>query len=428
MAASGRVPVHDDHVERAVLASMYLRTEACHQAATRLTMQHFYRPKHQRLFRALCDLYEDGSPTDDLVLIHQRLARPDDDPWSWLVDVFDHVPTGHQISRYCDLAEELYRRRMMAQVAEEAAQLYRDGAVEEADSMLAKLIDQPNARHVVPPHSRQVDDLVTELESERAGSLPGTTTGFQMLDRLTGGFRKGCTYIVAGLPSMGKTAFTLQIVLAAARSGLHVHYWSIEMTATLCLRRMATFIAGLSLKWHQVKKFSLDEEDRVQAAIRELRSLPITIDARTSTIDGMTRQARQKRGKVGLFVVDHARLVEDARTPDETKRLTRVSKECKRAIAQRGDAAVLLLSQFNRSSARDKSQGRISDLFGSSALEQDADFILMLRRTAYQSDSQNPKAAADVAKNRVTGDCGTVPLLWDSVLGKFYEPPQEIAK
>lgn len=422
----------DDHspgVECGVLACMMLHPSGCYEALRHgVKRDWFYSPRNGLIFTAVRELFEEGADHGDLVLLEQRcgeISPGDPTVWNYASEVFRSVPTRHALGQYLPVLEQLHLRRVKRERATYAAELYRLGDVEEADAVLAQAMHAGQDRTVLPTRDMAIDELETDLRAERAGKATGITTGFNALDYLTGGWIKAALYLLAGLPSMGKTAIALQLITAAALAGASVHYWSLEMQRTQMLRRMAASIAGVPLKARLVRSLDEDQRERVEGALKILRGLEVTIDDRTRTLPAMIQQARALRG-VTLFVIDHARLVEvpDART--EYQQVTAVSGAAKRVFAGELEASCLVLSQFNREAARElaagKGGGASHQLRGSGALEEDADFGMTVRRESYQGRSESIKGCIEVWKNRISGDCGTVKLAWDAAVGRFYEP------
>lgn len=426
------IPDNDPVVERAVLASMILRPAACYQVLRYpVTSKHFVSPRHQTVYAAVRELYEQGADTLDLVVLEHRLSEagavPGQITWGWLQELFDHIPSSHQVASHIAALDALYVRRCKAELAGRAADLYRSGDLEEGDALLAKAGEGDDRRQVIPSHDQQVDELEEELDRDRKGREPGVTMGFRGLDSRTGGFQKGASYVLAGLPSMGKTALGLQMVTAVALAGEEVHYFSREMHRTKLLRRMAAAISGIPIKAaHHVRQLDPEQREKLEGALKMLRGMPLTIDDRTATLPAMMQLARGKRGKVALYVIDHVALVEVPKAKSEYEAITAVSRAGKRFFGTECEAACLLLSQFNRAGA--KEGPRASNMRGSGALEEDPDVIMFVDRKAYMSDSDSPDASVRIVKNRLTGACGGVKLIFDDQLGVFVEPRSKEAR
>jgi len=423
------VPPHDPIVERAVLASMYLSPDACYEALQTTKPECFYSPRHQRLFKALRNMFEEGQDTTDLVLIHTTLERDGQDdldtPWNWVVDIFKNtVPLGlgRNIKEYVKSLNWYYIQRRKGEMTLEAWDLYRTGLVVEGDALLTQVNElKVSDIDLAPNRDVEIETAKKQIEEEYMGGIVGCTTGLVALDRMTGGFRPYYTYVVGGLTSIGKSACALQMVLAAALGGTHVWYFSFEMAGPEIRKRLAAMLSRVPIKSGNIRNLRPDQMELVRESLDKLKQIPITIDTKTRDIDAMARLAKKHRGEVGLYVVDHIRLVSVTGNSSEYEKLSRISGVCKSGIAGDGEAAVLMLSQLNREAAKDGKQGETHQLRGSGAIEEDADYVMIVKRKSYGSQVVSDEASLEVKKNRPGGETGSIRLYWNKNLGMFEE-------
>lgn len=427
-------PPHSEALEKAALCCMVLSERAAFRALNEcgLTREHFYQERHKQLFRALRECYDAGEYVGciDLVLLYDRLERTgvaqEIGGANYVQELFDNLPTAAAVDVYVRKLDELMHARRLVSALVQAEDLARSGDAEEARAIVAKAAVGAPVRDALKSAALQVQDLADQLVSEANGGTIGPSTGFKRLDRYIGGFVPGRTYVLAGLTSVGKTALALQFVLEVAKQGTHVYVWSKEMHHQDCRRRLAAVIAGLPLPPGALAKFNDEQTERFDGAMKMLAQLPIDIDDRPTSLAQMEQHARALRGRVGLFVVDHARLVRVTDARSEYEAVSRVSAACKQVFAVECEAACLLLSQFNREAAREKDRtGKSHQLRGSGALEEDANVVLTLTRKAYMRQSERSnEAELRIPKNR-DGACGIVPLEWDARLARYVEPGED---
>lgn len=417
-------PLHDVVVERAVLGSMLISGAAIYEVLRRgITVDHFYCLAHQGVFTAILALTDSLRPVD-LVTLWDELnesGRADDAGGMGGVQaLFDVIPTAANIAHYADALVRLYGRRQREADAAEGLRKLLDGEEDEAGQLFARAAEGVVPSAVLVPRSVQMRELREALKRQASGERSGVTTGFKGLDDITGGFVRGRSYIVAGRTSEGKSAVALQMALAAAQDGTPVHVFSEEMPRLDVNTRLLTLVSGVPLSGEgAMARLSEYDRERVQAALDKLDKIPIHIDDRVDELPRMVAEARRLKGKVGLFVIDHARLVPVPDAEGEYEAVTKVSGWAKR-IALECEAAVILVAQINREGAKSGAP-KLHHLQGSGALEQDADAAMLLTREAYGDPrSDSLKATLSVGKNR-NGAGTVVRLNWRSSLMRFEE-------
>lgn len=424
-----RVPVHDEHMERGVLGSMILcrpEVDTIYPVITRsITKDYFYKLRHQEIFEAIMSLYEAVKPIDILMVEHELQERGElanIGGLDYLVDLFGVVPTTANVGHYSDALCKLYRRRMMTLFAEEGLRLTNEGEIDEAIARFQAASQEIDGVGRLLPATKQLEKLDAAFAEEVRTGIVGFATGFPQLDRALGGLVRGRSYVIAGRTSEGKTALTNQIGLVVAKADVPVHIFSREMSADDLYRRFISLESGVPLPPGALRKLSEEDREKVQHARKMFERIPIQIDDRPLTLAQTVAEARRLKGKVGLFIVDHARLVPVPGASSEYDQVTAVSGAAKRHLAIEANAAVILVAQVNREGA--KSEGaRLHHLQGSGALEQDADAVMLISRKAY-NDPGNDSNEVDLAlqKNRHHG-CAVIDLKWNPQTMKFEEDP-----
>ena len=275
---------------------------------------------------------------------------------------------------------------------------------------------------ILPKVADRIDYL---YQRENQGGVTGVPTGFSDLDERTSGFQPGDLIIVAGRPSMGKTAFSLNIAEnVALETRLPVAVFSMEMAATQLAARMIGSVGRLDQ--HRMRNGNLEDEDwvRLTTALGKLNDAPVFIDegAGLSSFEVRARARRLHRqtGKLGLIVVDYLQLMTGAAGRQNENRATEISEISRslKALAKELDVPVVALSQLNRGlEQRTDKRPVMSDLRESGAIEQDADLILFIYRDeVYNPDSQDKGTAEIIIAKQRNGPIGRVRLTF---MGQF---------
>jgi replicative DNA helicase len=434
-----RVPPHSIEAEQSVLGGLLLDNEAWDRMGDLVTDGDFYRDEHRRIFRQIRSLLERSKPAD-VVTVAEALEGAGEGEQTgglaYLGELAANTPSAANIRRYAEIVRERAVLRQLVATADEIAgdalnPLGRDAEtlLDEAESKIFA-IAEAGAGHSdgfvhINPLLTQVVERIQELhDRDNPSDITGIPTGYVELDRLTSGFQAGDLIIVAGRPSMGKTAFALNIAESVAvDTGLPVGIFSMEMGGTQLAMRMLASIGRLDS--HRVRSGRLtdDEWSRLSFALGKLHEAPIYIDE----TGGLTpanlrararRLARQYGGKLGLLVIDYIQLMSSNRQGEN--RATEVSDISRaiKSLAKELQVPIVALSQLSRKvEERNDKRPMMSDLRESGAIEQDADLILMMYRDEYYKPDTPDKGIAEVivGKQR-NGPTGTVRLTF---LGEY---------
>lgn len=390
------LPPQDIEAEMSVLGGVLLENEALNKVLELLTAEDFYRDAHSKLFAAMTELSEYDEPIDLITVRNVLDKRGDLDAvggMDYLATLVDFVPTAANIVYYSRLVKEKAQQRRLIDVATEIAQRgYEDGDAETvldwAEKKIFEISNQRNrsschaVKELIPPALTTINTLAAKREL-----VTGVPSGFRDLDYLTAGFQPSDLIIIAGRPSMGKTAFALNIVeYAALERKIPSVIFSLEMGQNQLVMRMLCSLARVDA--NRVRTGQLDEMD-CQAILRvanRLDAAPIYIDE-TAAISALELRSKARRLKadkgIGLMVVDYLQLMQ-GRNGEESRQqeISDISRSLK-ALAKELQVPVVALSQLNRSlESRNDKRPMLSDLRESGAIEQDADVIMFVYRDA----------------------------------------------
>lgn len=427
MAFVERVPPQNLEAEASVLGGILLENQAVLKVLEVVQEEDFYREAHRKIFRAMVNLQERGEPVDLITLNDELTGKgwlQDVGGASYLASLVDRVPTAANILYHARIVKE---KSILRQVIEAATEIARHG-YEEPDNALDFLdkaeqtlleITRRQQRKGFYPLRAILQESFQTLESMYGsqGLITGVPTGFVDFDHLTCGLQRSDLIILAGRPSMGKTALALNIARnAAVKSGVPVAIFSLEMSKEQLAFRLLCAeaqIDGSKLRAGYIKKSDWKE---LTAAATVLSQAPIFIDDSAGiTVREMRAKARQMKldHKIGLVIVDYLQLMQAAdRAESRVQEISEISRSLKQ-LAKELDLPVLALSQLNRAvESRTDKRPILADLRESGAIEQDADVIAFVyREEFYFPDRQECKGKAEliVGKQR-NGPIGKVLL------------------
>ena len=430
--ASLKLPPHSVEAEQSVLGGLLLENEALDKIADLIASGDFYRHDHRVIYEHISRLIEHNKPAD-IVTVAESLESTAQlsgvGGISYLGALAQNTPSAANIRRYAEIVRERAVMRSLVEVGSSIA----ESAFSPQGKDAAQLLDEAEARifEIAEGGKRstqgfidiktllpQVADRIDQLfQRDNASDVTGIPTGFADLDSMTSGLQPGDLVIVAGRPSMGKTAFSLNMAEnVALDSGLPVAVFSMEMGATQLAMRMIGSVGRLDQ--HRMRTGRLEDEDwvRLTTALGKLNDAPMFIDE-SAGLNALEVRARARRlhrqcGKLGLIVIDYLQLM--AATRQGENRATEISEISRalKALAKELDVPVVALSQLNRGlEQRPNKRPVMSDLRESGAIEQDADVILFIYRDqVYNPDSPDKGTAEIIIGKQRNGPIGTVRL------------------
>jgi len=429
-----KLPPHSIEAEQSVLGGLLLENEALDKIADILSPTDFYRHDHRLIYEHIGNLIERNKPADIVTVaesLENSAALSSIGGIAYLGALAQNTPTAANIRRYAEIVHERAVMRKLVEVGSNIAESAynpqgRDAQqlLDEAEARIFQIAEGGkrssqgflDMKFILPKVADRIDYL---YQRENQGDVTGVPTGFADLDERTSGLQPGDLIIVAGRPSMGKTAFSLNIAEnVALDTKLPVAVFSMEMAATQLATRMIGSVGRLDQ--HRMRNGNLDDEDwvRLATALGRLNDAPVFIDegAGLSSFDVRARARRLHRqcGKLGLIVVDYLQLMTAPAGRQGENRATEISEISRslKALAKELDVPVVALSQLNRGlEQRTDKRPVMSDLRESGAIEQDADLILFIYRDeVYNPDSQDKGTAEIIIAKQRNGPIGRVRL------------------
>lgn len=433
--AALKVPPHSVDAEQAVLGGLMLDNTEWDNLADVLLPEDFYRPEHQTIFRVMSQQAEANSPIDAVVLVESLISLNELESAGgveYLGELTDNARGTANIHAYAEIIRERAVLRRLISVANGIADSgYNTGGkkaavvLDEAEQQVFNIADErPQDQGPVPinPLLSKAVDRIDELAG-LDGSLTGLSTGFTDLDEMTSGWQKSDLVIVAGRPSMGKTAFAMNLVEnAVLSSDKPVLVFSLEMPAQSLIFRMLSSIGKLDQTKLRTGKLTEEDWPGFNNAVAKLKDRKLFIDD-GAALSPMEMRARARRivrehGSLGLVVVDYLQLMQIKGFGDNrVGEISEISRSLK-LLAREFECPVIALSQLNRSlEQRPNKRPVMSDLRESGAIEQDADIISFIYRDeVYNEDSPDKGVAEVIIGKQRNGPIGTVRL---SFVGKY---------
>jgi len=438
-----KLPPHSVEAEQSVLGGLLLESSALDRVADLITEEDFYRHEHRLIFRQIVRLSEMAKPVDVITVAEALEIAGELDKvggLTYLGSLAQNVPSAANIRRYGEIVRERSIMRKLVEVGSDiASSAYnptgRDAAqlLDEAESKVFEIAEAGSHGKQgfvpMPPLLTQVVERIETLYArDNPGDVTGIATGFTDIDRMTSGLQPGELIIVAGRPSMGKTAFSINIAEnVALDSKLPVAIFSMEMGATQLALRMLGSVGKLNQ--HDLRTGRLQDDDwgRLTHALGRLHDAPIHIDE-SAALSAMDLRARSRRlhrqnSGLGLIVVDYLQLMSSNVGKASENRATEISEISRslKALAKELHVPVIALSQLNRGlEQRPNKRPVMSDLRESGAIEQDADLILFIYRDeVYNSDSPDKGKAEIIIGKQRNGPIGKVELAFRGEYTRF---------
>ena len=431
-----RLPPQNIEAEQAVLGAIFLEPSSLTMASEILIPDDFYRAAHQKIFQMMLKLSDKGKAVD-LITVTEELAAAklleDTGGVSYLSELAGSVPTAANIEYYAKIVEEKSLLRRLIRTATTIATdgYTREDEVEvllgEAEKSILEVSGRKNAgafHNIKDVLVRTYDNI--EVMNNRAGEVTGLATGFSELDRMTAGFQRNDLIIVGARPSVGKTAFALNIAQnVASKTGENIAIFSLEMGAEQLVMRL--LCAEGNIDAQRLRTGSLTDEDwgKLTMAMGSLSNAGIFIDdtpgVRITDIRSKCRRLKQEHG-LGMILIDYLQLILGSGRSGENRQqeVSEISRSLK-ALARELKVPVIALSQLSRGvEQRQDKRPMMSDIRESGSIEQDADVIAFLYRDDYYDRESESKNIIEIiiAKQR-NGPTGTVSLAFVKEYNKF---------
>lgn len=411
--------------------------------AMKLPPQAFYSPANQTVFRTCVDVFESKSMLDAKILAEELNTRGQLEEVGgvvYLMELSSQIETTAHANYFLDVVREKYLLRRLISTATRTVQRcfepQVDGGLENFIDDIEKeifAISDDRVADTSQPINQSVDEAVKLIQKLLAGrgELPGVSSGFIDLDKMTYGLHPQEMVVLAARPSMGKTSLAMNIAehvalpLKASIKPLGALIFSLEMSAEQLAMRLLTSRAKVSAQRLREGFVNKEEQQRLAAAAKELKNAPMWIDdSGQITINQLRAKARRifaRNENMGVIVIDYLQLIAgtDPRVPRE-QQIAEISRGIK-TLAKELQVPVIVLSQLNRDSEKEKRQPKLSDLRESGSIEQDADVVLLLARPKEAGDDFSVAAdSADliIAKQR-NGPVGEIKLTFRKEYTRF---------
>ena len=439
--AALKTPPHSIEAEQSVLGGLLLDNLAWDKVGDFLNEEDFYRFDHRLIYHHVARLISANKPADVITVfeaLKQSGKESEAGGLTYLNALAQNTPSAANIRRYAEIVRERGVLRQLITAADEitTTAFNPEGrevrqVLDEAESKIFAIAEEGSRGQQgfqeIQPLLGQVVERIDELYNrDNPNDITGVPTGFADLDKMTSGLQAGDLIIVAGRPSMGKTAFSLNIgEYVAVEQGLPVAVFSMEMAATQLAMRMLGSVGRLDQHRLRTGRLADDDWPRLTHAIQKMNEAQLYIDE-TPALNPIELRARSRRlartcGKLGLIVVDYLQLMSVSRSGENrATEISEISRSLK-GLAKELNCPVIALSQLNRSlEQRPNKRPVMSDLRESGAIEQDADIILFIYRDeVYNPDSTDKGTAEIIIGKQRNGPIGNVRLTFFGQYTKF---------
>ncbi|MEH7386152.1 replicative DNA helicase [Bacillus sp. JJ1521] len=431
-----RIPPQNIEAEQAVLGAIFLEPSSLTLASELLIPEDFYRTAHQKIFDAMLSLSDKGEPVD-LVTVTSELADAkildEIGGVSYLSDLAGSVPTASNIEYYARIIEEKsILRRLIRTATTIATDGYSredevDALLGEAEKNIMEVANRKNAgafQNIKDVLVQTYDNI--ETLNNRVGDITGIPTGFSELDKMTAGFQRNDLIIVAARPSVGKTAFALNIAQnVATKTDENVAIFSLEMGAEQLVMRMLCAEGNINAQNLRTGSLTAEDWGKLTMAMGSLSNSGIYIDdtpgIRVNEIRSKCRRLKQESG-LGMILIDYLQLIQGSGRSGENRQqeVSEISRSLK-ALARELKVPVIALSQLSRGvEQRQDKRPMMSDIRESGSIEQDADIVAFLYRDDYyDKESENKNIIEIIIAKQRNGPVGTVSLAFVKEYNKF---------
>lgn len=430
-----RIPPQNVEAEQAVLGAMLLSHDAVIVAMEKLQSQDFYRDVHRIIFEAMEHLHRENKEIDVITLPDElkRMKKLDDvGGLEYVLNLPNLVGSAANIEYYANIvAEKALARNLISTCTELTTEAYdgqkeTEALLDDAERRILQLSDTKNRGDFASVGAvvEVTLDKITKLYENKAG-LTGLPTGFRDLDRMTSGLQPSDLILVAARPSMGKTAFTLNIAQnVGVRQHKTVAFFSLEMSQEQLVQRLLCQIAHIDSQKLRTGQLNSDEEwTRLTNACDKLYESPIYIDDTPGiSVAEMRSKARRLKSEHGLdlIIVDYLQLMQGRNAESRQQEISEISRSLK-ALARELKVPLIALSQLSRSvESRQDKRPMLSDLRESGALEQDADIVSFLyREDYYDKETENQHITEVILAKHRNGPVGSVKLYFKNEFTLF---------
>jgi replicative DNA helicase len=435
---SGKQPPQNSEAEASLLGAILIDADAIVKIADIITAEDFYDTKHRRIYEAIMKLYEKRSPIDVLTLADELKNSGYLDMIggaAYLTELTNFVPTAAHVEQYADIvAQKAVRRRLITASNEISGLGYDESSslrelIEEAETRLFEVSQQHVKQSIVSIEAilaesfERLDDLHKDKKKIR-----GLPTGFKDMDNMLAGLQRSDLFILAARPSMGKTAFALNLAHNVALQAKEpVLLFSLEMSKEQLVDRLLSMESGVDAWALRTGNLTDSDFEKIGQAMGTLSEAPIYIDDTPGiTVSDLRTKARREAHQrpLGLIIVDYLQLMSGGgRYGGEGNRVQEISEISRglKGVARELNVPLIALSQLSRSvESRSPQIPQLSDLRESGSIEQDADIVAFIYREEYYNPETDRKKITDILiKKHRNGPTGGVELYFDNEKQRF---------
>ena len=390
---------YNDDAERAVLGALILEAESYFEVDRILLPEMFYRDIHQTTYATIARMHREAIPVDMLTLT-EELKRQDklNDTLTplYIGELTGMLGSSLHIVQHALYIKQEFIKREILRISHETARDIISGkdVADVLDDTLIRLeqleegaVNSETMRHIKEYTRLSIDEVEQRTTNFRRGITNGIHTGSHNLDKVTGGWQKGDLIIMAARPAMGKTAFALSILEAAAMTGNDVAMFALEMKGERLIDRLILEKTGIADWKYKQGNLNDEELEAIAATSSHLYNLPVYIDDNScQTVSRIKSKCRvlKRKGRCKLIIIDYLQLAEgESDSTNREQEVARISREAKK-MAKTLNVPVIMLSQLNRAlEARADKRPHLSDIRESGAIEQDADMVMFIHRPEY---------------------------------------------
>ena len=441
-----KVLPHDTEAEITLLGTILINKQSSLKLLNELEIDDFYDPQNLLVFKAMKKLYQQDKPVDVVTITslldeHGKLA--DAGSVEYLFELSQSVPTIAHTDYYIEMLKQKTKLRKIIMTSYATAEKAFDISYEDIDSFIDNAeseilsITRDIGKHEAKGISLVVNNVTERLLKMNNSDVTGLSTGYKEFDKLTSGLNKGDLIIIAARPSMGKTAFALNIAKnTSILSDKRCLIFSLEMSAEQLVQRLISSTGKINsniIRNGDIFRSSKQSSDRYYATAEKVAKSSIMIDDNSAiNINEIIAEARKINNdeKLDLIIIDYLQLISAKTAGDRQHQISDISRKLK-ILARELDIPIIVLSQLSRSvEQRQDKHPMLSDLRDSGAIEQDADIVTFLYRDAYYNiDERKDTDTTEIiiSKNR-NGATGTMNLAFEKHFSRFSDIAKDVRK
>lgn len=432
-----RILPHSTEAEQSVIGAMLLDQEAIVTASEILLPEDFYNPQFKTLYGAMIALYQEGKPADLVTLqnkLHEMEVPAELCSVEFISSVISSVPTSANIKYYADIVKDKAVLRRLIRVSEEISnECYQDtesldNLLDNTEKQIFDVVQNRSTSDFVPIKQVALETLESIQSAARSvGAVTGISTGFYDLDARTAGLQKSDLILIAARPSMGKTAFVLNIAEnVAIKNNISTAIFSLEMSRVQLAKRLISMNSKVDSQHIRVGNLADDEWGKLTESTILLGESALVIDDTPGISIAQLRSKCRKlkiENNLGLVIIDYLQLMSGSggrKNESRQQEISDISRSLK-ALAREIDCPVIALSQLSRAvESREDKRPMLSDLRESGAIEQDADVVMFIYRDEYyHKDSEDKGVTEIIIGKQRNGPTCTIKLKWLAEFTKF---------